>query len=813
MGVFRQFPYSNFHEMNMDEIIKIVKNMLEEWAQYYNTWDNWKEQVTQEWSEMQNFINNYFDNLNVQTEINNKITSMVNSGEFAQIVDPYVPPAVASWLADHITQPVGVVIDTSLTVAGACADARVTGYLKGALINSGILEEPSFTTQTGVINSGGSVIGSAPNSHTSDIPVYAGDVVFADVYSYSGFSLVAKHENGAYSTLKNCVTNGQQFFAYEVTDDMNISVPFQSDKPFALMILRNVDFIDKMALQPALTTFDTIGDANALIANRTYLVYGHDVVAGSNLPNELSSELDAWPGEISTIQSTYSRGYQLIISTNNIFFRTVTLNAGVVTSGSTWRTVENSSTTALSLQPANTTFDTVGDANALNANRTYLVYGHDVVAGSNLPNELSSELDAWPAEISTIASTPARGYQIIVSTNNIFFRTVSINNGVVNSGSTWRTVDSNNEMLASCPMYADYENFYATANGAFLADSIQNGIDCTPTGVYGAHESNIYVYNNNIYLICATNKIDSSEDQTKYNLELIKTDISGTIISHTPICSVGDTINGDTIQRCQASFILPVNDEIHIYCDLGISTGYKLFHTVYDITADTFSSFDDVYYIDADNNTIKADKNGEQYIAPSWFPYSTHSYCTAVFFNKANAGIAYTDDFTTFEFLAFADMSLIGAGGEMTASYISDYNKFVIAFRTPNIYSYLIVRHYDITNSRWEHDKYVPDATARPMFFRYDGDLYLLNNAPYTRKNITLWKYLFEGNWNQNGILEPIAVAKLSDAHTYMSISVSNNTIYMASIGFNLTKIIVATIPIESVTNDDIEAKMLSLFS
>ena len=127
MGLFRQFPYSNFHEMNMDDIIKIVKNMLEEWAQYYNTWDNLKDQVTQEWEEMQSFINNYFDNLNVQTEINNKITAMVNSGEFSQIVNPYVPPAVATWLAEHITVPESVVIDNTLSIPGACADAKATG--------------------------------------------------------------------------------------------------------------------------------------------------------------------------------------------------------------------------------------------------------------------------------------------------------------------------------------------------------------------------------------------------------------------------------------------------------------------------------------------------------------------------------------------------------------------------------------------------------------------------------------------------------------------------------------------------------------
>lgn len=138
MGVFRQFPYSNFHEMNLDEMIKIVKNMLEEWAQYYAEWDTWMNQINDDWSNyqevmteawqnMRDFINNYFDNLDVQNEINNKITSMVISGEFASIVAPYIPPTVTAWLSEHITEPVGVVIDTSLTVAGACADAKATG--------------------------------------------------------------------------------------------------------------------------------------------------------------------------------------------------------------------------------------------------------------------------------------------------------------------------------------------------------------------------------------------------------------------------------------------------------------------------------------------------------------------------------------------------------------------------------------------------------------------------------------------------------------------------------------------------------------
>ena len=178
MGIFRQFPYSNFHDMNMDEIIKIVKNMLEEWAQYYAEWDAWMAEINDDWSNyqevmneawqnMQDFINNYFDNLDVQNEINNKITSMVSSGEFATIVEPYIPPRVTAWLAEHITEPVGVVIDTSLSVAGAAADAKAAGdainYSK--YINLSVLDDifkasrsiipTAYISSEGVITSGG----------------------------------------------------------------------------------------------------------------------------------------------------------------------------------------------------------------------------------------------------------------------------------------------------------------------------------------------------------------------------------------------------------------------------------------------------------------------------------------------------------------------------------------------------------------------------------------------------------------------------------------------------------------------------------
>lgn len=76
------------------------------------------------------FIENYFDNLDVQEEINNKLDVMASDGSLSEILRPFIaleaPDIISAWLDEHIT-PTTPIIDDTLSISGAAADAKVTG--------------------------------------------------------------------------------------------------------------------------------------------------------------------------------------------------------------------------------------------------------------------------------------------------------------------------------------------------------------------------------------------------------------------------------------------------------------------------------------------------------------------------------------------------------------------------------------------------------------------------------------------------------------------------------------------------------------
>ena len=86
--------------------------------------------------QLQDWINSWFDNLDVQEELNKKIDSMVQDGSFDTLlhqtfdeqINQQTTNAVTQWLVANVT-PTGsaVVVDKSLSIEGAAADAKYTG--------------------------------------------------------------------------------------------------------------------------------------------------------------------------------------------------------------------------------------------------------------------------------------------------------------------------------------------------------------------------------------------------------------------------------------------------------------------------------------------------------------------------------------------------------------------------------------------------------------------------------------------------------------------------------------------------------------
>lgn len=107
----------------INNIASSQNDVIDDFNELYDTWLETKE-----------YIDNYFENLNVQEEINNKLDEMASNGTLTTLIKPFfdeainsIPSLVTTWLNTNITEPEGVVIDKSLSITNACADAKATG--------------------------------------------------------------------------------------------------------------------------------------------------------------------------------------------------------------------------------------------------------------------------------------------------------------------------------------------------------------------------------------------------------------------------------------------------------------------------------------------------------------------------------------------------------------------------------------------------------------------------------------------------------------------------------------------------------------
>lgn len=114
---------------NLNDSVNSTNQSFETLKGYVNTT---KDTLINTYNELQSYVNTYFDNLDVQEEINEKLDEMADSGELSNLLAPFIPDLVTAWLNSHVT-PTSPVVDNTLSISGAAADAKVTGDLKSAV--------------------------------------------------------------------------------------------------------------------------------------------------------------------------------------------------------------------------------------------------------------------------------------------------------------------------------------------------------------------------------------------------------------------------------------------------------------------------------------------------------------------------------------------------------------------------------------------------------------------------------------------------------------------------------------------------------
>lgn len=169
MAIINKYPYTDFHELNLDWF-------LEEFNKLNDAFDQVKAEVISMDEAIDEF-RHWFETLDVSQEISDKIDRMIADGSFQAIVDSRLDPVVRTeldaqipqlvddWMDANITQDPTTVIDSSLSVRGAAADAFAAGLYAKTLSDNNcfdylVLCDHTDTTSHGVsctFNSDGSV--------------------------------------------------------------------------------------------------------------------------------------------------------------------------------------------------------------------------------------------------------------------------------------------------------------------------------------------------------------------------------------------------------------------------------------------------------------------------------------------------------------------------------------------------------------------------------------------------------------------------------------------------------------------------------
>ena len=185
MGIYENLPYTNYHDLNADWIVKEIQRVAAEWVAYRDDLDTWKSGVDDDVDTWKSGVDDqlatfqaWFDSLDLSAETRTIIQEMVASGQFITVTQPTITSTVETWLTDHISGTVAV--DNTLTISGAAADSKKVGDkiadLKGDFsVIENFFDNPNYASKivdkTGLMVGSGQVLTGSSDTHTILFPV------------------------------------------------------------------------------------------------------------------------------------------------------------------------------------------------------------------------------------------------------------------------------------------------------------------------------------------------------------------------------------------------------------------------------------------------------------------------------------------------------------------------------------------------------------------------------------------------------------------------------------------------------------------
>lgn len=130
------FPYTDFHNLNLDWLLETVKDLDTKWDDYYTQWNKW-----------QTDVQNYIDNLDYIAAIDKYLDALKASGELSNIID--------TWLTEYGIITIG--------------DSYGEGYTPDGMVKPwcDILHEQYFSDASFYVNKSKGGSGFGANTHFS----------------------------------------------------------------------------------------------------------------------------------------------------------------------------------------------------------------------------------------------------------------------------------------------------------------------------------------------------------------------------------------------------------------------------------------------------------------------------------------------------------------------------------------------------------------------------------------------------------------------------------------------------------------------